>query len=149
MATRRVCGEPEATDPLTTEGLPAGLAGSQPHTYLSQSLPPKKSHREKCQQGQNGLWHLGSILPVKVGVNVSCCHQPRGCCPHLPSAQQDQRPTDNSSLYGPPEPLCCVNKQPYRIAEIKLSNQLTGASLPKVKHFSWVNSNRSHWPTHH
>lgn len=47
MTTRGICGEPEATDLLTTEGLPAGLAGSQPHTYLSQSLPPKKSHREK------------------------------------------------------------------------------------------------------
>lgn len=94
-------------------------------------------------------WTLAprSILPVKVGVNVSCCHQPKGCCPRLPSAQRDLRPTHDSSLYGPPEPLCYVNKQPYRIAEIKLSNQLTAAPLPKVKHFSWVNSDGSHWPT--
>lgn len=78
---------------LSAEGPPAGLAGSQPHTYRSQSC-----HTEKCHQGQSGLQHSGSMLPVKVGVNVPWYHQLRGHCSHLPNVQQDQKRTGNSSL---------------------------------------------------
>lgn len=121
VAIRGVCRNSKATDPLSTlRGCLQAWVGSQAHTCFSQSPPTKRSGHEQFHQGQSELQCLGSILPVKVEVNVPPYHQLEGYCPHLSSAHEDQQPTGNSLLYGPPKPLClCLQIAPAYSTEYR------------------------------